>query len=690
MIAVPPPSGRHEPAVLARELADFLIEFSIALHKNAIYPAGHPLLDQAVTGLESRAAALLNDARPQLAIGVARRQLVIEGVATDPNHPLLKELALRLNRHHIGAVRFSAGCTREELKPFLATLAVDASRMETPLGLGDPDVLQQWPHVRLFPLSFEQLQLLEEDPDDDDFDGKRKGSAAALWIGLARATLADHGEELTTTDPTMLARALNDRGRDQAYEQVVVGYLLQIANELKQKTGREAIALQRRISRLVEQLRPETLDRLMEMGGDVTQRNKFVLNATAGLTVDAVLDIVKAAANASSQGVSHSMIRMLTKFATHADAGGDPVRQPSDEALREHVQRLIGEWTLDDPNPGAYGEALEGMAKADPLYPGTERFPCEPSRMVSMALEVGSVGDAVWRAVDHLCDLGRANDVLAIVDEAPPGWARDAVLERVASPERLSALLARGADAPLLQAVAEPLGIAALDPVLDALEYADERRAETLVDLIAPLGRDAADAILHRLPTARWGTQRVLLAALGRLTDRPGSYSPLDWALHPEPTIRREALRQMLRDPILRDEGVQLALLDGDAGTLRLGLAAALQDCPPTVVPALMARADDQALSPDVRALAVRAVAASKAEQALPWLVQRVQGPKRWFRPTLVEPTPESAAAIEGLALHFADRPMAQPVLALAAKSREPDYKAAVARRTTGSHAKVK
>ncbi|MCU0622262.1 MAG: hypothetical protein MUF53_00195 [Gemmatimonadaceae bacterium] len=682
MIDAPMATGRAEPAVLARELADFLIEFSIALHKNAIYPPGHPLLDQAVSGLEARAAALLHDGRPTLAIGVARRQLVIEGVATDPNHPLLKELALRLNRHHIGAVRFSQGCTREELKPFLATLAVDAARLEVPLGLGDPDVLQQWPHVRLHPLSFEQLQLLEEGDGDDDGATRRTTSAAALWIGLARATLASDGDTAVASDPTVLAQALNARTRDQAYEQVVVGYLLQIANELKKKTGREAIALQRRISRLVEQLRPETLEHLMDMGGDVTQRNKFVLNAAAGMSVDAVLDIVKAAANASSQGVSHAMIRMLTKFATHADGTDDPLRAPMDEALREHVQRLIGEWTLDDPNPGAYGEALEGMAKADPLYPGTERFPCEPTRMVAMALEVGAVGDAVWRAVDALCADGRVTELLRTVEEAPEGWAREAVLERIASPERLTTLLQRGADPLLLAAVATPLGVAALDPVLDALEFADDRRAETLVDLIAPLGRDAADAILDRLPTARWQTQRVLLAALGRLPERPSSYSPLDWALHPEATIRREAIRQMLREPTLRDEGVQVALLDGDSGTLRLGLASALQDCPPSVLPVLMGRADDAALSPDLRALVVRAVAASKSEQALPWLVQRTLGPKRWFRQTLVDPTPEAAAAIEGLALHFADRPLAQPVLALAARSREPDYRMAVSRRS--------
>ena len=46
-------------AVLSRDLADFLIELSIALHKHAIYPPGHPLLGGAVAGVERRLGSLV-------------------------------------------------------------------------------------------------------------------------------------------------------------------------------------------------------------------------------------------------------------------------------------------------------------------------------------------------------------------------------------------------------------------------------------------------------------------------------------------------------------------------------------------------------------------------------------------------------------------------------------------------------
>ncbi|HEX9310703.1 MAG TPA: hypothetical protein VF887_07810, partial [Gemmatimonadaceae bacterium] len=96
-------------ATLSRELGDFLVELSITLNKHAIYPHGHPLLDVAVDGVANRLAMLFVGDRDSLSIGVARRQLIIEGVATDPLNPVLKELAQRLHEHHVGAVKLVRG-----------------------------------------------------------------------------------------------------------------------------------------------------------------------------------------------------------------------------------------------------------------------------------------------------------------------------------------------------------------------------------------------------------------------------------------------------------------------------------------------------------------------------------------------------------------------------------------------------
>ena len=154
-----PPS---EKAALSRELADFLIELSIALHKHAMYPEGHPSLAPAASGITRRAEHLFEE-RTTLALGVARQQLVIEGVATDPKNPLLSELAGRLHRHHLGAVTFHRGLRVSEVVDVLKTLAIEADRSGEPLGLGPPEQLRAWDHIRLHPVTYERLELLQQD-----------------------------------------------------------------------------------------------------------------------------------------------------------------------------------------------------------------------------------------------------------------------------------------------------------------------------------------------------------------------------------------------------------------------------------------------------------------------------------------------------------------------------------------------
>ena len=110
-----PPATKPSVATLSRELSDFLVEFSITLNKHVIYPLKHPLLDIAIDGVAHRLALLFDENREALSIGVARRQLIIEGVATDPHNPVLKELAQKLHNHHVGALKFIRGIEREEL-----------------------------------------------------------------------------------------------------------------------------------------------------------------------------------------------------------------------------------------------------------------------------------------------------------------------------------------------------------------------------------------------------------------------------------------------------------------------------------------------------------------------------------------------------------------------------------------------
>ena len=130
-----PKEGR---AAFSRELADFLIELSIALHKHAMYPEGHPSLKPAADGVAQRVGPLAAE-HGSLSLGVARDQLVIEGVATDPKNPVLADLAGRLHRHHLGAVGFRQGADGDQVHEMLAILAVEADRSSVPGWVANMD-----------------------------------------------------------------------------------------------------------------------------------------------------------------------------------------------------------------------------------------------------------------------------------------------------------------------------------------------------------------------------------------------------------------------------------------------------------------------------------------------------------------------------------------------------------------------
>ena len=679
------PAAVTPPATLSREHAELLVELAVAVHKNAIYPPSHPLLVVAVDGLARRLASLLEESGT-ISIGVARRQLVIEGVASDAAHPILRELAQRLHHHQLGALRVSRGVSRDELADALATLSVDAGRVDRPLGLQGNDVLRQWEHVQLFALSFEQLELIDQEPSDettsdeaDDLSRSARTRAAQLWIGLARAALATEGTAAPRTDPDAVAGALDAHQGDAVYDQVVVGYLLQIAKQLRNEQGKPSEMLKQNISRTVRGMKPETLKRLLGMGGDAGQRREFMLDATRGLEADAVVEMVRAAADVSDQHISRSTLRLLAKLAAHAERGTSPSSALAEEELREHVQRLIGDWEMDDANPEDYGQALRTISHVVPSSFDVQSKPCEPERILEMALQIGVVGPSPLRALDEIRAREDLLPLLDLLEGSPDTPARQLLGTRALTPELLQELIARApATARAAERVAVRLGAPSLDLLIDALEEADDKQSTWLADTIVRLGDVVAAPICDRLRALRPSAQRALLTVLDRLGGWPESFSPATYASHPDAAVRREAIKIMLKHERLRERGIVIGLGDADERIVGLAMGSALKSCPVPAVPILMRRADDASLSAELRARGIRLVAASGVEAGLPWLIKRSLR-KHWlFRtPRLREKSLELLAAVGGIAAYWHEAPEAAVVLGLVARSTDEDIRRA-------------
>jgi hypothetical protein len=693
------PTAPKAAVAISRELADFLLELSITLNKHAIYPSKHPLLDLAIYGVANRLALLFDERRESLSIGVARRQLIIEGVATDPYNPVLKELAQRLHKHHVGALKFVRGIGREELAEALAALALDPVRTEKPIGHDLDRVGQLWEHVRFFPLTYDRLQLIEDDGSGEAAgpDQMGAGRATQLWIGLARAALVSDtsaasapqgdAEDNTALEPATVARAIDEHQREEAYDQVIVGYLLQIGEELRTADGPEAIGLQRRVSRLVGSLKESTLGKLLEMGGDKAQRRKFLLDASQGVTVEAVIDLVKAASAAEGQTVSHSMLRMLSKLAHHPSSGGP--RQKTDPTIRDVMRRLVDDWSLDDPNPEAYRKVLENMSTSrngGDAQVSAVPTECEPERMVQIAIEVGAMGPQVRAAMSALCKQGRASLLLDLVERAPDADSGAPVWEFLLGERILDNLLAQQrVDLPLVGRFARRIGIPAAPSLVRATSaYEDTKIRVQFYDLLESLGDDVGPIASDGIPEASPVVQRELIALIGRLGTMPANFSAREYLLSQEALVRREAVRLLLRDPSARDDAVMAALADADDRVVFVGLTSAQEKCPAGAVDLIKRRVERGELDSQLRTLGIRLISQQGAPEALGWLLGFVVSETRWSRrPKLRPSTPEMLAALSMIALLWADDPAAAVAIKLAEQSKDAEVRAKVAPKRT-------
>ena len=92
-----PNSGDSQkgPAALTKELSEFLLEFSIGVHRYSMYPPDHPSLGQVAENVLARLGEVLAT-RPVLSIGVGRDQLMMGGMATEAGHPVLRDRARQI------------------------------------------------------------------------------------------------------------------------------------------------------------------------------------------------------------------------------------------------------------------------------------------------------------------------------------------------------------------------------------------------------------------------------------------------------------------------------------------------------------------------------------------------------------------------------------------------------------------
>lgn len=677
-------SAEQERAVLPRDVAVFLPLLGIALHKCTTYPERHPLLGSAIEALVGHLRVVLVN-RPFLLLGVARNQLLVEGLATDPENPVLRDLAAKLHRHQLGAIKFTPGVTQGEMTEMLRALSGDAR--SKPVGADLTEFDTRWEDIRFFPPAYDRLELSEEQRLGEQ--ARAEGNANRLWIGLAAAAIAKEGAPELHSDPRAIARALNERLRNPDQAKQVVNYLLGLSRELRLSAGHQADALKEKLATLLNHITPDTLRELAAVGADLAQRRRLVVDAAMVLPAGATLTLLHAVSEASNRVLPQAMLRLLTKLAFQAEKGNQSVREEADLALREAVRQLVDKWSLDDPNPLPYSRILERLSR-HPSHGATPQpeQKLEAIRLVQMSLETDTVGETVWAALEEVVREGEAGAVVRMVED--PNVAEDIqelFWARLATPANMRVLLNNEPrDTDVVELLLQRMGMAAAEPMLETLEVADSRTMRRrLLTRLGQLGPLIGPMLIERLPTSPWFVQRNLLALLASLPEIPADFNAAPYIDNDDARVRREALKLMLRIPGQRSDAILASLGDNDDGNLRMGLAAALDGCPTAAVPRLMVLLNDRRNSAEIRSTAIRVLGTLRTPATRDWLVQHALTKQGWFRRRRLLPrTPELLAVVASLARGFRQDPNAQLVLRLATESNDAEIRRAASGVATG------
>jgi hypothetical protein len=200
-----------------------------------------------------------------------------------------------------------------------------------------------------------------------------------------------------------------------------------------------------------------------------------------------------------------------------------------------------------------------------------------------------------------------------------------------------------------------------------------------LLDRLSRTSLDVIGLVAGRLQDGRWYVQRNMLLLLARLGGVPDGFQVGPWAGHVDPRVRVEALRLQAELPGQREAALRTALRDADPRVVRVGVAAAQQECPPRVLPFLLEVVQGTRMPEDLRLLAVQALGRSRERAALDALLALVDGGKTMFgRRRLLAKSPMLVAALRVLSAAWRSEPDAAPLLALAAGSPDEDVRGAV------------
>lgn len=621
----PDPQSATSPEAAGpdQEIRTLLIRLSVALGRRRAYRAEHPMVRTSEEEVLDALRALLAS-RPSLALGVARKELLLDGAPLEGRLSSIRELAERLHRRGVGSLTFETGVTGESVRGALDWLTAPPPVDGSFSSAAPPDL----PGITIRGIAYDHFTLADEGTSNEErvkdlwrqlASIAMEGESGSLGAGSDPSGGAEGGEgqgapgpsgrragtsgqggegrggagspegaagegmdgesptgdgtvDMAEATPEEVASAIERRVHHEGYAKRMAFVLVSLADQVAQAPAAQRQELGERLRAVLQRLAESSISRIIQSVAGGSARRRFLSQLIDVLPVSAVIEWLEVAARANEQELSHHLLRLLTKLSSLAgDDGGNPA---SEEAFRGAARELVADWGLSDPNPAEHVGLLDHIALFDGAPDGEpegDRGLRElgTARLVQMALELGEANDETLHAADRLVSEGYVVQLFAWLDAVPASPASLALRDHLTSAGSiLEVLLQEPPDLAAVGALLPTVGIRSAPALLDVLEGAGDRHIRRLVfNHLAAMGPELGPLLLSRMDGASWYVLRNLLALLREV--QPPAGTAAGWS------IPRGRMTELMHheQPKVRQEAFRILVTDPVARTAALWTA---------------------------------------------------------------------------------------------------------------------
>ena len=576
-------------------------ELSLAIKTMGIYPSAHPAIKASVERLYATMEGVL-EASPELKLGIAQKNLLVDGQFLDKTNEIFRDFALQFHRRGVASVTFKKDLNVEELRMFLEVASTEPKMLQKSGGFLRLCQEEKISHIDIVEIDYEKVFGVEEGIGEEAEERKVR-SDEEIWVDLIRSLELYSGLKLGEVEHNFLLHLEEEPAKMATYLEGVASKgslgmsdlggvavkktINSIGSYIFKNFPQEKEVHRKKLAEVVSHLNPKLRIQLIDAEIDIEPGQiDVVTEVIPDLSNSVIVEMMTLAVSGEGR-VTERLVKLFHKIVPEEERKreiiplfGNSLADMSGKEDPLYMRQLIENLFLSKPTEDfiseMYRKALKELNEQISSISGMKEYTdslnerkieeqastvlmdligleTESSDYVEIAKNLGKV------SMDFLLTgrYEKAKEIIEVlIEEAGPEKGRTDG-ERNACKEALEKLRDIGIVNDLVTALRDwgrekyetiqfillHMGEIAVVPLLEALgRETDRSLRKKIISVIVGLGEEAIPEIVRRFSDKNWYVVRNMVRILREIgTEKAGRY--LDIPLkHKDPRVRKEVV----------------------------------------------------------------------------------------------------------------------------------------------------